>query len=459
MCKVSILVPIYNVEKYLRQCLDSVVNQTLQDIEIICINDGSTDSSPAIINEYAAKDSRIKVINKPNSGYGHSMNQGLKLAQGEYIGIVETDDYIESYTYEILYNEIYKTNTEYIKGKTLAFFDQEDFKYQFPMNACPDWETKNKVVVNPSRYPWLLMCDTFVWNGIYRRTYFSKFQFRETPGAAFQDIGKMFQLISNAREAIYLNKVVYHYRQGDILASSYNHKSLNYVQDEYAALERLLPDLPAGWIYAYYRNMAGHILNRFTFMASEGIFWVESERSIIWLQEKIRYALNNNILHRENFELDKWEQLLLFLKDAKLLFRHNQMITEQHVNITLNTVKQFKDCELIIFGCGAIGKKVAFLLHLLGFGSKLIAFCDNSTNNQGKIIDNLKVLSPDQAVENYKNAYFFVASKSHYKDIKYQLLQMGVNENSIYAEDFSEKIFVDVFTLQILYRQLKNIDK
>ena len=90
-------------------------------------------------------------------------------------------------------------------------------------------------------------------------------------------------------------------------------------------------------------------------------------------------------------------------------------------------------------------------------GIKIIAFCDNSINNQGKIIDNLKVLSPSQAVENYNNAYFFVANRLHYKDIKQQLLQMGINENSIYAEDFSEKIFTDVFTLQALYRQLKNI--
>ena len=101
--KVSILVPICNVEKYLRQCLDSLVSQTLAEIEIICIDDGSTDSSPEIIQEYAENDARIKVITKPNSGYGDSMNQGLKKARGEYIGIVESDDYIETDAFEKLY--------------------------------------------------------------------------------------------------------------------------------------------------------------------------------------------------------------------------------------------------------------------------------------------------------------------------------------------------------------------
>ena len=90
--KVSIVVPIYNVEKYLRQCLDSVVNQTLKEIEIICVDDGSTDSSPEIIQEYVEKDNRVKVISKPNSGYGNSMNRGFDMAEGEYIGIVESDE-------------------------------------------------------------------------------------------------------------------------------------------------------------------------------------------------------------------------------------------------------------------------------------------------------------------------------------------------------------------------------
>ena len=92
---VSVLVPICNVERYLRKCLKFLVRQTLEDIEIICIDDGSTDASPQILAEYAKNDARIKVITKPNSGYGDSMNKGLELAQGEYIAIVESDDFID----------------------------------------------------------------------------------------------------------------------------------------------------------------------------------------------------------------------------------------------------------------------------------------------------------------------------------------------------------------------------
>lgn len=102
--KVSVVVPIYNVEKYLRECLDSLVGQTLKEIEIICVDDGSTDSSKEIIREYMQKDTRVKMIAKEkNSGYGNSMNQGFDMASGEYVGILESDDFAEPAMFEKLY--------------------------------------------------------------------------------------------------------------------------------------------------------------------------------------------------------------------------------------------------------------------------------------------------------------------------------------------------------------------
>ena len=92
MPKISVIIPIYNVEKYLRQCLDSVVNQTIKDIEIICINDGSTDNSQAILNEYAKKDERFVVINQVNQGLSVARNNGLNSATGKYVAFIDSDD-------------------------------------------------------------------------------------------------------------------------------------------------------------------------------------------------------------------------------------------------------------------------------------------------------------------------------------------------------------------------------
>ena len=124
MTKVSVLVPIYNVEKYLDECLASLAKQTLKDIEIICINDGSTDNSPKILQKYAKKYSNFVVINKQNSGYGDSMNKGLEKATGEYIGIVESDDFIESDAFKKLYELAHKTKADIVK--TNYFYHSKD---------------------------------------------------------------------------------------------------------------------------------------------------------------------------------------------------------------------------------------------------------------------------------------------------------------------------------------------
>lgn len=110
--KVSVIIPVYNVEKYLPACLDSVLGQTLREIEVICVNDGSTDKSPEILQEYAKKDSRIIVINQENKGLGSARNRAIEIAKGEYIGFVDSDDYIDADFYEKLYNAALKHNAE-----------------------------------------------------------------------------------------------------------------------------------------------------------------------------------------------------------------------------------------------------------------------------------------------------------------------------------------------------------
>ena len=116
MPKISIIIPVYNVEKYLRECLDSVLNQTLEDIEVICVNDGSTDSSANILEEYRLKDKRLRVIHKENSGYGHSMNVGFEATTGEYVGIVESDDFVKPTMFEELYNIANREHADVVKS-------------------------------------------------------------------------------------------------------------------------------------------------------------------------------------------------------------------------------------------------------------------------------------------------------------------------------------------------------
>ena len=112
MVKVSIIVPVYNVEKYLSKCLESLINQTLKDIEIICVNDGSTDNSLSILKEYANKDSRIKIIDKQNEGVSVARNTGIEVATGEYLIFVDSDDYLVENACEKALNTIEHNNSD-----------------------------------------------------------------------------------------------------------------------------------------------------------------------------------------------------------------------------------------------------------------------------------------------------------------------------------------------------------
>ena len=122
MSKVSVIIPVYNTEKFLRKCLDSVCNQTLQDIEIICINDCSTDGSLEILREYAGKDIRIKLIELfENGGAAKARNIGIDIAHGEYIGFVDSDDFVDLDFYEKLYNKAVETGADAVKGKLYLY--------------------------------------------------------------------------------------------------------------------------------------------------------------------------------------------------------------------------------------------------------------------------------------------------------------------------------------------------
>ena len=131
MVKISVIIPIYNVENYIEECLDSVINQTLKDIEIICVNDGSTDGTLNILERYAKKDNRIKLINQENSGLSVSRNVGLDHATGEYVCFLDSDDYFELESFEELYNIASEKKLDFVFFKLINFDDETKVKERY----------------------------------------------------------------------------------------------------------------------------------------------------------------------------------------------------------------------------------------------------------------------------------------------------------------------------------------
>jgi len=208
--KVSILVPIFNVEKYLRQCLDSVANQSLKDIEIICIDDGSTDSSLEIIQSYARKDPRFIVITKKNSGYGDSMNKGLEKARGEYIGIVESDDWADIDMFESLYNIANKNKVDVVKSNFYFYSGLGNSNKKFQLVNHVD----TGKVINPLETISVFFPQAAIWTGLYKKSFLNKnsIKFLPTPGASYQDTGFNFKVWASAKRAYLTNEAYLHYR-------------------------------------------------------------------------------------------------------------------------------------------------------------------------------------------------------------------------------------------------------
>ena len=250
MYKVSVVIPVYNMEKYLRQCMDSVVNQTLKELEIICVNDGSTDASKAILEEYASKDKRIIIIDKPNSGYGHSMNCGFDKATGEYIGIIESDDYAELSMFEDLYREAKRFDLDVVKSGFYFYWSKPKEKNQIQPVASKVMCSRIFCPVTDFRSD-IEQADFFnikptIWSAIYRKDFIrcNNIRFHETPGASFQDSSFNFKVWACAKRVKLTEKCYVHYRQ-DNESSSINSPGKVYcVCDEYDEMERFLNERP-----------------------------------------------------------------------------------------------------------------------------------------------------------------------------------------------------------------------
>ena len=238
MPAVSVLVPCYNVEKYIRQCLDSVVGQTLTDMEIICLNDGSTDGTLAILQEYAAKDSRVRIIDKPNSGYGDSMNKGLEAATGEYIGIVESDDWAEADMFESLYALAKQHDCDMVKSAYNFYWSTP--KERRELCAVPS-EFADRLLLNEEHADFSRIAPS-IWSGIYRREMLEQYgiRFLNTPGASYQDTGFHAKTWMASRSIWVTSKAYLQYRQDNMNASVKSRRKIFAVVHEFRSIERFL---------------------------------------------------------------------------------------------------------------------------------------------------------------------------------------------------------------------------
>lgn len=254
--KLSIIIPVYNVESYLADCLDSALRQSFQNVEIICINDGSTDGSLAILREYEKRDERIKVINKPNAGYGAAMNDGLDAATGTYIGILESDDYVCEHAWAKLFELAIQNNLDVAKGCYLQFSIVEESFFNVMEQVarhCPASLPSIPVdtIFNPKDYQRCFWTNPSIWTAIYKREFLiaNNIRFNETPGASYQDTSFAFKVWASATRVMTAEFPVIHYRLDSAFSSSNSRAKAFAVCDEMDECEAFLDNRGADIVF------------------------------------------------------------------------------------------------------------------------------------------------------------------------------------------------------------------
>lgn len=224
---VSVIVPTYNAEKFLDQCLDSICAQTHRNLEVLCINDGSIDSSLSIMKAHAEKDARIRIIDKENGGYGAGCNRGLAEAKGEWISIIEPDDWIDSGMYAdmLAFASRFEERIDIIKT---PWWDIRCWDDPATMKAYPclleGHVRQSKRPCTLAEQPELLEFHPAIWSAIYRRGFLDDhgIRFPEYPGAGWADNPFLIETLCQANTILYLDKRYYRYR-ADLPGSTLNH--------------------------------------------------------------------------------------------------------------------------------------------------------------------------------------------------------------------------------------------
>lgn len=239
--KVSVLVPICNVERYLEECLDSLAAQSFTDFEVLCINDGSTDGSLAIIHRYMEADARFRVIDKPNSGYGASMNMGLANAIGEYIAILESDDFFEPNALELLVDAAERNQSDVVKADFYLYWSTPQERDEL-FRIVDEQEVGR--TMRPIDDLAIFFRKPSIWSALYRSSFLrdNGIDFLETPGASYQDAGFNFKVWASAARATFIADPILHYRQDNEKSSVNSSAKVYCVCDEYASMASFVDD-------------------------------------------------------------------------------------------------------------------------------------------------------------------------------------------------------------------------
>lgn len=436
--KVSIIMPALNVAEYIDECIQSVINQTLKEIEIICIDAGSTDGTWEKLCLYADNKDNvvpIRLLRSDIKSYGYQVNMGIREAKGEYIAIVETDDYVALDMYETLYEIASLTKADMVKADYDCFYTTTDGRRIFQYIGL--WEKDRRQynrLINPSKEVYLYANDFNIWKGIYNREFLKKndIWLNESKGAAYQDIGFGQQVLACARKAYYSDRSLYRYRT-DRDTSSVN--SLHGLQYSYQEFKRLLEErtfleklvYPAG----LYRHMVQSFYGELTKLLRATDYDVHSEHIepyVKWFVEKIEQALSRNLVLPSDLEIyyQYFQKISGDIENYATDLKQKDKLQRKNTDLIL---AKTQGKNTIIFGAGIRGKRAVNLLTECE--RRIAAICDNNRDLWGTQKYGHLIISPQESAERFEDCIYLIANKYQADAIEKQLCDMGIRKENI----------------------------
>ena len=251
MPKVSLIIPVYNVQDYIEKCLDSVVNQTIDDMEIIIVNDGSKDQSKQKIERYLEKYPKIKYLEKENGGLSDARNYGLKFATGEYVAFLDSDDYVEKNTYEEMYNLAKKEKSDMVEC---------DFIWEYPNKIREDIG-----VLYSSKKEMIEKARVVAWNKLIKREIIEKTNLQFPVGLRYEDVEFFYKMVPYINKVSFVKKCLIHYVQrGDSIANTQNIRT----KEIFKVLDNVIKYYKENNLYNEYKQELEYIYVRFLLCSS-----------------------------------------------------------------------------------------------------------------------------------------------------------------------------------------------
>lgn len=433
MPKLSILLPSLNVAAYIRECIESVLDQTLEDIEILCIDAGSTDGTCEIIQEYAAKDSRIRFVPSDKKSYGYQINLGIDMARGEYLGIVETDDCIEPDMYEILYKAAVENDLDYAKAGFYTLvtpYEGERYLLEHPLGDT------ERIISSRYFMEKNLSPDVYIWNGIYKLSFLREFHVKlnESPGAAFQDCGFRYLVDMNLRRGMFLNRLFYRYRRDNAAASTYNphFAKFNLAECRYIREKMKESGIANRAREAFMaRETVMMALSPYTTFREHSLPNEEILSALDEFREIIIHDRERGLLKQEEMLPAHWIEMRLFTEQPEAYEAYIAIKAKADYDLYGNFVQKMAEKkQLVVFCTGKVAKFALCLLRMNRL-ENIVAVCDNDSGKWGNRYQGFEILSPDEAVRLYPQAHYLIAKKSGTEEIIRQLLDCGIREDAM----------------------------